>query len=170
MKNKFTFLFVIVTIALLITPTQAFAFTGISGYLVDAINGDPWNYGGYVYIGNQTAGEVAGEGSFSGDYFEITYTNPPSDGDQLIVYIFPNTGPEGTPPYIISGPHTEATIIPVYLPLGTLVVQSGPTSVELVDFSITPQSNGNTWLLFVLLVGSVALVSGAVVILRKKRA
>jgi hypothetical protein len=54
--------------------------------------------------------------------------------------------------------------------LGNIDTNRGPTALELVDFSVTPQSSNNTWLPFVLLIGSVALVSGAVTIIRKRRA
>jgi len=53
--------------------------------------------------------------------------------------------------------------------LGNIDTNRGPTALELVDFSVTPQSSNNTWLPFVLLIGSVALVSGAVTVIRKRR-
>jgi hypothetical protein len=169
-KNRIAILFIVVMISLLITPTQVFAFTGVSGNVEDTVTGDPWAWGGYVYLVNQTTGELAGQGSFTGSSFNIDYSVQPSNNDQIMVYVFPNSGPEGTPPYVFSGPHNEVSAIPAPLPVGTMVLQSGPNSIELVDFSVTPQSNVSTWLPFILLVGSVILVGGAVTIIRKRQA
>ena len=135
---------------------------------MDAITGDPWSWGGYVYIWNQTAGVIAGEGSFVGSSYNISYSIPPDPGDQIFVYILATRGPNGAPPQLISPPFLESGI-PISYQVGTLVAQSGPNSVELVEFSVAPQTSSNFWLPFILLFGSIILVVGSIYLIRKRR-
>lgn len=111
---------------------------------------------------------------------------PPSAGDQVEVIIdftcgFRAAGNPGVPAPPATCPPingTPATIgisigqnsIPIIYSVGTnLETGTGPTSVQLVDFSVSQPATQNPWLPYVLLVGSVVLVTGAVTILRKRR-
>jgi hypothetical protein len=53
---------------------------------------------------------------------------------------------------------------------GHFVVGNGEDPTLITLESVSASSSGNTWLPFVLLVGSVALVSGTVAFLRKRKA
>ena len=167
MKTKIL-ICIILFVAVFAAPSPVIAYTGVSGDVVDAITGDPWSWGGYVYIWNQTAGLIAGEGTFTGSSYNIPYSIQPTVGDQLFVYILADRGPRGAPPLLISPPYSE-TGITISYQVGTLVAQSGPNSVELIDFSVSPQTSNIFWLPFILLIGSVILVVGSVYLIRKRR-
>jgi len=170
MKIKAIILFIIIFVAVFGAPTTAFAYSGVQGDLVDQVTGHPWSNGGYIYIWNITAGVMAGQGAFTGGSYSIPYTNQPNPGppsaDQLVIYILPAVGSAGPSPTVISPSFIESGISSPYQ-VGTLTVQAGPNSVELVDFSVTSESRGNSWLPFILLIGSVVLVTGAVFVIRK---
>jgi hypothetical protein len=107
---------------------------------------------------------------------------PPASGDQVELIIDFSCGyssiyganPATCPP--LNGTPTTMSFsitqnaIPIRYNLGTNnETGTGPTSVQLVDFSVSQPAPQNTWLPYVLLIGSVILVSGAVTILRKRR-
>jgi len=72
---------IILFVAVFAAPSPVIAYTGVSGDVVDAITGDPWSWGGYVYIWNQAAGVIAGEGTFTGSSYNIPYSVQPTVGD-----------------------------------------------------------------------------------------
>ena len=188
MKNKLFLLVAVILVAAMVFPTPAYAWTGVTGQVIDSLNLDPWAYGGQVWVVNNTNGTIliAAEldinGAFNFAWLTDTLgplgvcggspcvdaTAAPASTNSLELVIIPYPGPNGTPG-VISRTFNQNVIPARYNP-GYLETGTGPTALELVDFSVTPQSSNNTWLPFVLLVGSVALVSGAVTVIRKRRA
>ena len=170
MKHKPILLLTILLIALMVTPTPAFAYSGVTGRVIDGSTGSGWTHGGSVLIINDTQGSIAGSGSLNPDgTFSVSYSIPPSLDNELYVYITLTPGSEGTPDPVSSDIYSEQSGARTY-DVGDIQVGTGPNSIELVEFSVSPQSNSNTWLPFVLLAGSVVLLGGAVLVTRRLRA
>ena len=170
MKRKLFLIFAVSLIAFMAT-TPALAFDGVSGLIIDEKNGDPWAWEATVYAWNSIDYTVYINGtSFTGGSFAIDWDTIPPLGAEIEVFIVygdpPGTYPAPTPASIFIRQLPPSG----HYPLGNISTGTGPNAIELVDFSVTPQSSGNIWLPFVLLAGSVALVSGAVAVVRKRKA
>jgi len=172
MKNKFLVLSLVVLVAMLAVPTSAFAWSGVKGEVRDSLTGGLWGWGGTVWVINESAGgTLVGEGDIVGGLINITYESgkEPAFNDLITVYIYPNPQPAGSPG-MLTRSYTEVPEITVQYDFGNVMTNTGPNALELVDFSVASQSPSNTWLPLVLLVGSVALVSGAITVIRKRKA
>ncbi len=171
MKNKFFFLLVAVLIAMLVAPTSAQAYSGVDLQVRDNKTNDFWSWGGTVYIYNNTTSTMITSTPLIYGIVNIDYAPGPlpSMGDSITIFIVTTPGPDGSPG-VLEHTYTELSFVPGHYPAPTIQTGTGPNAIELVDFSVTPQSGGNTWLPFVLLIGSVALVSGAVAVVRKRKA
>jgi hypothetical protein len=169
MKNKIMLLIIILLVALVAVPTPAFAYSGVTGQVRNASTGQGWTFGGAVYIINTTQNNFAGQGSLNSDgTFTVPYNLvSPDVGNSLYVYIVLNPGSEGTPDPLSSSQFSNNSSTNSY-DVGVLNVGSGPNSIELVDFSVTPQSGSNFWLPYILLICSIILVGGLVTWMRKR--
>ena len=193
MKNKLFILIAVMLVAAMVFPVPAYAYTGVQGRVIDSKTKTAWQNGGDVWVINNSTGDIEATGSLDPvtGAFSINWgddalgfgavnadATPPQTGENIEFVIdfgcaFSLTlgcPPVNGTPAMISFAFTQNGI-PIQFNAGTNIeTGTGPTALELVDFSVTPQSSNNTWLPFVLLIGSVALVSGAVTIIRKRRA
>jgi hypothetical protein len=178
MKKRFWVTLIAVIVVTLILPGTAHAWNGVSGQVVDGASSDPWIHGGQVWVINMTNGNNLATGNLNGDgTFAINFgddgvgcgciNNVSLPGHSLQVVVIPNAGPSGAPGAIFED--FQQNSIPIPYPTGYLYTDTGPTAVELADLSVTSQTRSAAWLPIVLLVGSILLVSSAVVIVRKKR-
>ena len=171
MKNKFFIVLVAVIVAMLVSPLPAQAYSGIDLQVRDNKTNDFWSWGGTVYVFNNTTGALITQTPLIEGVINLDYAPGalPSMGDSITIYVVTLPGPEGSPG-VLEHTYTELIFVPDHYPVPTIQTGTGPNAIELVDFSVSPQASGNTWLPFVLLIGSVALVSGAVTVLRKRKA
>ena len=198
MKNKFFFLLAVVFIAAMIFPTSAYAYTRVQGSVIDSLNLVGWAHGGEVWVFD-SAGNICGTGVLGiaePNTGVLMGGNPLTPGIDITSGNFDDnlgqrtgdcTGPTTvlvdftcgmgvascTAPVSNPGTYTvdfAQNPLPIPFNAGFIETGTGPNAIELVDFSVTPQASGNTWLPFVLLIGSVALVSGAVAVIRKRKA
>ena len=177
-------IFVLLLATLLATTTALATQTGYAGKLWDSDTPpSPWQYGATIYATNCLAdgtllgtafyGETqvsAGTSTFDVDWKDGGAPDAPNDGDYVCLYVVFNAGSSGTPTPVLTDPQPVLFFVSGHINFGNIQSGTGPNAVELVDFSVAPQSSGNTWLPYILLVGSVALVSGAVAVIRKRKA
>ncbi len=152
----------------------------------------PWTNGGEVWVVNNSTGDVEATGLLdaSGNFSIVwgiaglpgipvdTDATPPQPGEQIeiiIDYTCSITGPLPTCPPPLGVPATTSfiftqSIVPIMRSTGFIYTGTGPNAIELVDFQVTSQSGGSNWLPFALLIGSLVLVSGAVTVIRKRKA
>jgi hypothetical protein len=195
MKNKLFILIAVMLVAAMVFPVPAYAYTGVQGRVIDSKTKTAWQNGGDIWVINNSTGDIEATGKLdSAGAFSINWgddalnygmvgtvnadSTPPLTGENVEFVIdfgcafslTPGCPPVNGTPAMISFAFTQNGI-PIRFNAGTNIeTGTGPTALELVDFSVTPQSSNNTWLPFVLLIGSVALVSGAVTVIRKRRA
>lgn len=173
MKRRLLTVLLVVLVALMAVG-PAFAYTGISGTVTENKTGGnlAWIYGGTVTVQAidlaAPAGLVlCGAGSLNvpaGTYnFSFASGCTSQSNPYYVITLDLNAGPNGKPAAQTVGRGNGSDPLVV-----DFVTNTGPTAVELTDFSVAPQANN--WLPFVLLIGSVALVGGAVTLLRKRRA
>jgi hypothetical protein len=177
---KRTAKFIILLFAILLTSTTASAHSGYSGYLWDSASPPaPWEHGATIYaincnadgsiIGDELYGTTVlgiGETSFSEDWGGPQF---PGINDYVCLYVSFNFGGTGQPTDVITEAIPYLSFVAGRMNFGNIQTGTGPTAVELVDFNVTSQTNSNNWLPFILLVSSIALVSGAVTLIRKRR-
>ena len=166
---KRTFKILVIVFASLLVVTTAYAWTGVDGKAVDSKTGAGWAHGGTAYavssvdgmLGTYPLSTAAGtEGEFSG-----AYTATP--GATITVYIVFSPGPNGTP-----ATNSDCTFIDVAIPVhygcGNILTGTGPTAITLADLT-AESSAANPWLPAILVVGALAVVSGGLVVVRRKR-
>jgi len=171
MKNKFFIVLLAVLVVMLVSPLPAHAYSGIDLQVRDNRTNDFWSWGGTVYIFNETTQTLITSTPLIYGIVSVDYPSglEPSMGDSIKIYIATTPGPEGAPG-VLEHSYTELTFILGHYSGETIQTGTGPNAIELVDFSVTPQASGNMWLPFALMIGSVALVSGAIAVLRKRKA
>jgi hypothetical protein len=142
MKNKLFILMAVMLILALALPTAALAvWTSFSGILNDYY-GNPYTNGCNVYV--------------------------PSDETELVLVIDPGAGTQGDPaPFKIEGFTLPSPNIPFPRSLEINGPNFGPNAV--VVQSLSTQNAVAAWLPYVLVIGSLALVSGALAVARKRR-
>ena len=173
MKNTLFILLALIFVAVVLFPSPVYAFNGVEGIITDGKTSQRWtasdvtitiyaSVGGTPTACGTTTMVPADNGSYS-----ISYTcTPDIFSNVYVLYSFADAA-NGTPS---SQTETFVELPPVEPYVLNIVTDTGPTAIELTEFSVTTQSSSNIWLPFVLLVGSVALVSGAVAVIRKRRA
>ena len=195
MKNKLYLVIIVVMIAMVL-PIPAYAYSGVEGDVLDSFTLQPWTHGGEVFVLNLNTGALIATCALLiadapplevGDFQCIYGTDglgtgatlgpPPANSDQvrvIIDYTCPvipaNCTGFADPPANTEYTFTELSFLTSNANTGSLQTGTGPNAIELVDFSVTTQSSSNTWLPFFLLIGSVALVSGAIILIRKRKA
>jgi hypothetical protein len=184
--KKFLFASLITIFISLILFTPSSAFSGIYFNIYDSLTLQPWGTaegqsyrifvsgnGGRILLDTGTLTTPADPVlqftcNFGDPCPEVGYPNflTPNSGETVNIYII-LTGTTDDPSTI-----TRSFVQPP-IPLGTYSISqgtdSGPTAVDLVEFNVTSQTNSSNWLPFILLVSSIALVSGAVTLIRKRR-
>ena len=162
----------------LLFSTNAHAQTGYSGSIWDSDTPPaPWEHGAMIYATNCTADGtpllskhygttevLAGTSTFS-----ASWITTPDPGDFVCLYVIFQHGGVDQPGDTVTHSIGYANFIPGNMNFGSIRTGTGPNSIQLVDFSATQQSSNNTWLPYILLVGSVALVSGTVAVIRKRK-
>lgn len=186
----FKSLIIFVLLAMMAIP--AFAYGSIQGQVIDSLNLDGWTHYGEVWVYDTVTGDVCGTGTLdstggfsitlNGTQDDLSYgtivdcTTPAHSGNtfEILIDFTCSMGVAGCDASV-SDPQTQTIQftqngLPISFNAGFVETGTGPNALDLVDFSVTSQSSSNTWLPFVLLIGSVALVSGAVTVIRKRRA
>jgi len=179
MKHKLTILIIALILTALITPSPAYAYDNFNATLLD-FYGDPWTWGGTVRLVNPIdLNDYCSSVPFSGStvtiYCPPTEGGPPFDpyyGGQSFLWmvIDPAAGPQGDPGEIwvqVQAAHWPG--IGDYNHPSPIFTGTGPNAIVLKDFSLTSSTAGPSWLPYILVVGSLALVSGALVLVRKKQ-
>ena len=170
MKTKLLTLFILVTVIALAAPIPARAYSGVRIEVRDNKTNDFWSWGGDVYVYDNTSSTLlAGPVALPAAALTISYNVAPSMNDSITIYVITDPGPEGSPG-VLSHTYSELSFVPGVYPAPTIQTGTGPTSLDLVNFTVNSQTNASPWLPYILLVGSVILVSGAVTLLRKRRA
>jgi hypothetical protein len=191
MKTKLFVLIVAILITALATPDMAYAWQNINcdtgdGSECEVIDayGDAWTHGFTVeIIGATSLNTLCGPFNFDGTVstFSVPCPGPYPSESGLWVVVDPNPGPQGDP-----GPFPDyngdpqggiwQSIQALHWPGigdGELTneydTESGPNAIVLKDFSARTSAASPSWLPYVLVVGSLALVSGALTIVRKRR-
>lgn len=179
--KKFALLFALI-LALSVT-TPVFAYTGVTGQVIDTIDNGGWTWGGDVVILNSMTGSIIatcmldGTGNIVGPGGTLCQYNvsnallpflslvPPAPGELIIVYIDFNCGISGTcsggsvgTPASIFFPYPEATSA-LPFDVGQLMTGTGPNAVKLSGMS-SASSLGVALVL--------ALVAGGSVLVSKK--
>jgi len=172
---------------LAVLATPVLAFSAVQFFVIDSLTLQPWGTSDgqsyYIYIMGSDSGTLLDTGTLTTPAapvldFTCTYgsacppgssstLSAPATGETVTIYIT-LTGTDGNPSTYITSFQQPL------IDLGTFTINhqtgTGPNAIELSEFSVNSQSSANTWLPFLLLVGSVALVSGAVTVIRKRRA
>jgi hypothetical protein len=180
MKNKLFILMAVMLILALALPTAALAvWTSFSGILNDYY-GNPYTNGCNVYVHgkahrvwnpanplpqlpNYGASTCDGSGNFT-----VAVSGVPSDETELVLVIDPGAGTQGDPaPFKIEGFTLPSPNIPFPRSLEINGPNFGPNAV--VVQSLSTQNAVAAWLPYVLVIGSLALVSGALAVARKRR-
>lgn len=179
MKSKVLIILVVIFVAIMFLPTPANAWCGVTGLVSDGKDGQPWVHGGSITVYGTVAGAsppiaitAPAPINTSTGIYSASYTQAPDLFTTVYIVATFTNGGEGTPSNqvitITEAPSGSVPCTPDYQQ--NITLDTGPNAIELKDFSVTTQSSTNTWLPFVLLVGSVALVSSAVTVIRKRRA
>jgi len=186
--KKFLFASLITFLVSMVVVAPVFAFSSVQFNIYDGLTLQPWGTSpgqSYrIYVSGSVSGTLLDTGTLTtpGDPvldFTCAYDGacPPGYGTTLTA---PAANETVNIYIILSGTvDNPSTIIasfqqpPLGVDLGTFSITrntgTGPNAIELAEFSVTSKSSGNFWLPFALLVGSVALVSGAVAVIRKRK-
>ena len=147
MKKATVFLAVVILLALMIMPT--FAYSPVTGSVIDSITSQPWQYGGEIYISGSVSNLLAGpvplpvNGNFS-----IPITAIPGETITVVIDFTCAATPANCidPPgdYPPPGTNTVCSFTELAIPIpfgcGFIETGTGPTAVSLQDFG-TSTSN-----------------------------
>jgi LPXTG-motif cell wall-anchored protein len=169
MKFRTKVLFIL--LASLFVFTTASAYTGVIGTIQDAY-GDPWGYDFTITAYNQDPPyeEYINPTTQFDETIDESWDiiPPPSAHHITVVITFDDCFPDCTSipnPIVVSFP-SNAKQAPY--DLGTMSTGTGPNAIVLSNLTATSAA-ANPWLAAFIVVGALALVSGGVVVVRKKR-
>ena len=170
MKSKLLILTILVLIAMMAAPTPAYAYPSVTGNVIDSKISDPWAWGGEVWV-QDSSGNICGTGTLdSNGTFSIVLDGSQDDlawgttvdctqasySGQILEVIIDfdcfmdstNCTDDGLGNPVDRPGTNSITFTQSGLPfpwnIRDIETDTGPNAIELVDFSVTPQSNGNT--------------------------
>lgn len=190
MHKKILSIALIAVFVLLLSATVVFAYNSVQGQVIDSKNGDPWTYGGEVWVYDTQTGDVCATGVLDANgNFSLSFGTNADDGlnqgttdctqstynghtfEILIDFnCSTNTGacnpPSGTPG--TSTTQFAQNSVPVTYDAGYIETGTGPTAVTISDVQVGT-STARAGLPFAAAAGIAALGAGAVTLLRRRR-